>query len=554
MPSLQLVTAALTVPIITYILFSQFQQRKRNSKGLPLPPGPPQIPFFGNATQILGKNMVTVFSQWAKEYGPVVYLRLFGQPVILLNTAEAAEDLLEKRSKNYSGRPNSIMASTAMQGDMMMPFIHANDRFRRVRKLVETELRPTAVTEHFNPIQAVEVHRLVHRIIHDPSKWSQHIATCIASMLTTVVYDKPLKGGQETAGIIKDVIRLNDELINALDSGQNYVDFLPWLQYIPGIPYKAKAAAYYELAERTYKTLMDEAKANYESGKPAKGIAARLLQKESKGGDSREKITTGGGEDDDGEPDYREQYWALATFYLAGSDTQSIASQSLVLALALNPDIMKKAQDEVDRVVGPDRVPTFADEPNLPYIRALAREVLRWRPTGPTGAIPHASVEDDEYKGYFIPRGAMQQDPKVFPEPEKFNPERYIENPNLPLYAFSFGRRGCPARRVSEQTLLLEFATVAWALNISKAKDPQTGEEIPLNADRETGYSPVGLLRPLPFQVSITPRSEERTRLLERIVESEELSLIGHSSYCGSRSDGENLEQDRIRKKELELA
>ncbi|KAF9255704.1 cytochrome P450 [Marasmius fiardii PR-910] len=474
--------------------------------------------------------MVTVFDQWAKEYGPVVYLRLFGQPVILLNSAEAAEDLLEKRHKNFSGRPNSILASTAMQGDMMMPFIHANDRFRRVRKLVNTELRPTAVTEHFNPVQAVEVHRLVNNIVRNPSKWVQYIATCMGSILTTAVYDKPLKGGEETEGIIKDVIRLNDELINAIDSGQNYVDFLPFLQYVPGIPYKAKAAAYYALAERTYKTLMDEARANYESGKPAKGIAARLLERESKGGDKREKITTGGDEDADGEPNYREQYWALATFYLAGSDTQSIASQSLFLALALNPDMMKKAQDEVDRVVGSDRVPSFADEPNLPYIKALTKEVLRWRPTGP-GAIPHAAVEDDEYKGYFIPGGAMvipniwtmQQDPKIYPEPEKFNPERYVQNPNLPLHAFGFGRRGCPGRRVGESTLLLEFATIAWALNISKAKDPQTGKEIPLNPDRETGYSPVGLLRPLPFEVSITPRSQERTRLLERVVESEEI-------------------------------
>ncbi|KAG7087228.1 hypothetical protein E1B28_013209 [Marasmius oreades] len=476
--------------------------------------------------------MITVFDQWAEEYGPVVYLRMFGQPVIVLNSAEAADDLLEKRHKNYDGRPNSILASTAMQGDMMMPFIHANDRFRRVRKLVNTELRPTAVTENFNPVQTVEVHKLVNHIIHGPSNWKNHISTCMGSILTTAVYDKPLRGGKETEGIIKDVIRLNDELINAIDSGQNYVDFLPFLQYVPGIPYKAKAAAYYQLAERTYKALMDEAKANFEAGKSAKGIAARLLEKESKGGDSRVKITTGGDEDGDGdgEPDYREQYWALAAFYLAGSDTQSIASQSLILALALHPDIMKKAQDEVDKVVGSDRVPSFADEPNLPYIKALTKEVLRWRPTGPV-TIPHASIESDNYKGYFIPAGAMvipnvwtmQQDPKIYPEPEKFDPERYVRTPNLPVHAFGFGRRGCPGRRVGEQTLFLEFATIAWALHVSRAKDPQTGEDIPLNSDRETGFSPVGLLEPLPFKVSITPRSEERTKLLERVVESEEI-------------------------------
>lgn len=69
------------------------------------------------------------------------------------------------------------------------------------------------------------------------------------------------------------------------------------------------------MAERTYKMLMDEAKANFEAGRPAKSIAARLLESQ------------------DSECDYREQYWALATFYLAGSDTQSIASQSLMYLL-----------------------------------------------------------------------------------------------------------------------------------------------------------------------------------------------------------------------------
>ncbi|KAF9455804.1 cytochrome P450 [Collybia nuda] len=456
--------------------------------------------------------MVTVLDQWAKEYGPVVYLRLFGQPVILLSSSEAATDLLETRHKNYSGRPNSILASTAMQGDMMMPFIHSNDRFKRVRKLVNKELRPTAVTEHFNPIQTVEIHRLVSSIIQAPGEWEALVARCMGSILTTAVYDKPLKSGTEADSIIKDVIRLNDELIDAIDSGQNYVDFLPFLQYIPGIPYKAKAAAYYQLAERTYKTLLDEAKANFEAGRPAKSIAARLLETQ------------------ESECDYREQYWALAAFYLAGSDTQSIASQSLILALALNPKIMARAQEEVDRIVGPDRCPTYADEPNLPYIKAMTREVLRWRPTGPT-AIPHASVEDDEYNGYFIPGGAMvipniwtmQMDPNVYKNPEVFNPQRYIDNPNLPLHAFGFGRRGCPGRRVGEQTLFLEFATIAWALNIHAAKDPVSGNPVNLDSNRETGYSPVGLLRPNPFKVSITPRDNERTKLLGRIVDSEDL-------------------------------
>jgi len=415
--------------------------------------------------------------------------------------------------KNYGGRPNFILASTAMQGDMMMPFIHANERFQRVRKLVTTELRPTAVTEYFNPVQSAEVHRLVQCMTQTPEQWVSHIYRAVGSILMTVVYDKPMKSGKDSDIMIKNVIRLNDDLINAIDGGQNYVDFLPWLRYVPYIPYKAFAAEYYDLAEKTYKYLMDEAKHKLESGLPAKGIAARLLESQN-----------------DVEADYREQYWALAAFYLAGSDTQGIASQSMMMAFALNPDVLARAQAEVDSVVGPDRLPSFDDEANLPYIRALVREVLRWRPTGPT-AIPHAAVEDDEYKGYFIPGGsmvipniwAMQMDPKIFKEPEAFNPQRYIDDPSLPFHAFGFGRRACPGRRVGEQTLFLEFATIAWALDVRPAVDGATGKPIPINSDRETGFSPVGLLKALPFKVSITPRSPARTKILTAVVEAEDL-------------------------------
>jgi hypothetical protein len=101
--------------------------------------------------------------------------------------------------------------------------------------------------------------------------------------------------------------------INAIDGGQNYVDFLPWVRFIPFIPYKALASSYFKLAENTYKSLMDEARQNMEAGRPSKGLASQFLEKEDDAGTS-----------------YREKYWALGAFYLAGSDTQSIMSRSLM--------------------------------------------------------------------------------------------------------------------------------------------------------------------------------------------------------------------------------
>ena len=74
--------------------------------------------------------------------------------------------------------------------------------------------------------------------------------------------------------------------------------------------------------------------------------------------------------------------------------------------MVLNPDVQKRAQEEIDRVVGTSRLPDMSDREGLPYIDAVVKEVLRWHPVTPLG-VSHASSEDDTYKGYLIPKGAI---------------------------------------------------------------------------------------------------------------------------------------------------
>jgi cytochrome P450 len=74
--------------------------------------------------------------------------------------------------------------------------------------------------------------------------------------------------------------------------------------------------------------------------------------------------------------------------------------------MALFPDVQRKAQEEIDRVVGTHRLPSFGDRENLPYLDAIVQEVLRWHPVAPMG-IPHMTTEDDIYEGYLIPKGAL---------------------------------------------------------------------------------------------------------------------------------------------------
>ena len=136
--------------------------------------------------------------------------------------------------------------------------------------------------------------------------------------------------------------------------------------------------------------------------------------------------------------------------------------------MLLHPEVQEKAHKEIDEVVGRDRLPGFQDRDRLPYINAICSELLRWMPPTPL-ALPRFLLEDDEYNGYFLPKGTMfitnawcvfsdvlsyrcaerhyrglLHDPERYPAPDKFDPERYLKpepEQDPRLIAFGYGRR-----------------------------------------------------------------------------------------------------------------
>lgn len=98
-------------------------------------------------------------------------------------------------------------------------------------------------------------------------------------------------------------------------------------------------------------------------------------------------------------------------------------------------EVLRRAQEELDSVIGRDRMPDFVDEDSLPYCNAVVRETMRWRSVI-AGGLAHMTTEDDVYDGYIIPKGttvlanhwALHHDPAIYPEPMSFKPERFIRN------------------------------------------------------------------------------------------------------------------------------
>ncbi|RWA13097.1 hypothetical protein EKO27_g2010 [Xylaria grammica] len=218
------------------------------------------------------------------------------------------------------------------------------------------------------------------------------------------------------------------------------------------------------------------------------------------------------------------------TILEAGSDTSASTLIGFVQAMLIFPEVSKLAQAEIDDVCG-DRIPSLDDLPDLPYIRGCVKESMRWMPTAMLG-LPHATIRDDEYLGYKIPKGAavvlnvwaIHNDASRYPEPRRFDPSRWAHDSQTSAesannqdpskrdqFAFGAGRRICQGIHIADRALFLGISRLLWAFDFQRPVDPSTGEEIvPDMEDLDEGL----LACPNPFGADIKPRSASRAEAI----------------------------------------
>lgn len=222
------------------------------------------------------------------------------------------------------------------------------------------------------------------------------------------------------------------------------------------------------------------------------------------------------------------------SMFAAGSDSTVVVLESVILAFLIFPEVVSRAQEEIDRVVGSDRLPGFEDRKNLPYIEGIVKEAWRWNPVGPMG-LAHKSEEDIIYGEYLIPKGSyllpslwwFLHDPKEYSDPETFKPERYMEplNETDPSeIAFGYGRRSCAGRFFADASVYTVIAQLLAVFDIRKARDAD-GNEIPVKLESVAGM----LNRPKPFAWKIEPRSLQHAEFLSRM-QAEQDPVTGDSA------------------------
>ncbi|KDN38011.1 hypothetical protein RSAG8_09784, partial [Rhizoctonia solani AG-8 WAC10335] len=441
--------------ILLYLLFF----RSPRTSNLPLPPGPTCWPIVGCLFSVPEADYSWKwFARLGKQKkSDLVYIRVLGQDTVVLNTHQAAKDLLEGRSNIYSDRPHMTMASELIGWGDFLGMCKYGDRARGMRRLLHATMNPRAVQDWW-PQQEQEAHKFLRKLLHTPEDLNMHIRYTAGATATKLTYGYNVQDGSDE--FIVRAERALSAFAYASTPGRFLVDFFPFLKYLPWAPFKRAAAEW-----RAQLVDFAEAPMEFVRSQLAKGCA--------------EPSFVSSWLQDAADEDKLLIPWAAGSIYAGAADTTVSAISTFFIAMLYYLEIQAAAQAEIDRVVGSDRLPSFADHDSLPYVEAIFKEVLRWQPLAPIG-IPRklASDSDDEYKGMRIPARTniianawcMLRDPDAYNDPERFNPSRFLGShpeSNPEDIIFGFGRRRCPGAPVAHSSVWLSIVLTLAIYDIS---------------------------------------------------------------------------------------
>ncbi|KAF7793486.1 hypothetical protein EIP86_004598 [Pleurotus ostreatoroseus] len=469
----------LILPVLLAFIAGYFisaWRQKHLSRRALLPPGPPGSFLFGNLRDMPTSQEWHKYTELARRYGPIFYLKLLREEIVVLSDRQLAAEILEKNSANYADRPQNQVLLQMVGWDRGVAFSPYGDRHREYRKLLNTRLSSSA-TKGMRDLQTNTAHTLLRALVDDPAHFREHIQKVIGDSIITIAF------GDDVSSDGFDYIERAEEAHEKLSStgtpGAHAVDYIPFLRHVPswfpGAGWKRKA--------QVWRSELDElARIPYEL------VKSRIAQNTASPSYVSHCIETMGELTPDKEHTIM---WTAASLYTGGADTTSTALTTFFLVMTLFPAIQAKAQAELDQLVGSDRLPNYDDRESLPYVNALVMELLRWRPVVPLGVSRRARAAK-MMQGYYIPEGMSSRlnvrlggighDEKVYKDPYNFKPERFLgpdAEPEFSTIPFGMGRRICPGMHLADSSLFLYIASILTMFKISNPKDAQGREYVP---------------------------------------------------------------------------
>eukprot|EP00253_Pinus_taeda_P007022 PITA_07022 len=478
---------------------------KRKTYGR-LPPGPPGWPIVGNLFQ-LGKNPHESLFRLASKYGPLMSLSLGMKTTVVVSSPAMAKEVLKTHGQIFAGRivPEAVKALSHHKHSFLL--CQYGSRWRMLRRISNNELFSVKRLEALQDLRRDQAHRMIHQIFESSLKGSEcvnigHIAFHSAFNLIgnmafgKHMFDSNLRASED----LKDAI----SRMMVLHTAANLADYFPCLQFLDlqGL-YRnmviCRKRSYAVMDKFIEDRLAKRSKNNDTSDDGKKDLLDVLLDMRN------DEFTL---------PDIRGY---LSDIFVAASDTTAVTIEWAMAELIRNPEKLKRAQAQLEEVVGLNRRMEESDTEHLPYLRAVVKEVFRLHPAGPL-LVPHRANSDCEIGGFVIPKHSrvvvnvwgMGRDAQIWKEPLNFVPERFIDDEmcshvdyrgqHFELIPFGAGTRMCVGLPLASRTVHLTLGSLIHSFEWAPPKGTRAEE---LDMSEKFGLA---LQKAVPLEAIATPR------------------------------------------------
>ncbi|XP_056694656.1 desmethyl-deoxy-podophyllotoxin synthase [Spinacia oleracea] len=453
---------------ITLSIFSFLMLMKLWKKQTPknLPPGPPKLPLIGNLHHLTKGNTFPHrrLAELAVVHGPMMHLKLGEVSTVIISSAEMAKEVMKTHDAVFCSRPSLMLGRELFYGSSDIGLAPYGEYWRQVRKISVLELFTAKRVQSFRPIREEEVADLIESLRSQAGSvvnLSNKLFGLTFNITARATFNKKGKDQEEFRALTEDIFKLS--------SGFSVVDVFPSIEFLYSIfGMKRKFKELVRQSNRILDPIIEEHKSKKIDqciGEEEDLVDVLLkFHKDNVKTPQQFSLTADNIKT------------IILELFSAGTETTSTALEWAISELLKNPKEMKKAQAEVRRVYEGE---TAVDEKKLhelTYLKLVIKETLRLHPPAPL-LVPRESMDKCQINSYDIPSKtrvlinawAIGRDPEFWPEPERFNPERFDNNSsvdykgtNFELIPFGAGRRMCPGVALGMANVELPLAMLLY--------------------------------------------------------------------------------------------
>ncbi|KAF2963617.1 hypothetical protein GQX73_g9953 [Xylaria multiplex] len=476
------------ISLALWLVGNEFTRLSARIPGLK---GPRGWPIVGNYFDIMG-NAAVQYDTWGKQYGDVYQVQLGNTTVVIVNSPTAAKTIFLSNSHALSSRP--VASTTAGLTIGASPY---DDSLKRKKKGIAAALnRPSIQTyiPYFDRetrafIEDLMTYGKAGAVAIDPLPMIQRLSL---SLVMTINWGVRIPSIDDR--LFKEIVTVEEELNRTRSTVGNAQDHIPILRLNPFNSTSVKARAMRERRDGYLGQLNSDLAKKMQEGTNNQCIQASVIK--------FKEVELSGTE-----------LTAICLSVLGGGfETVANTAQWSIAFLAQHPDIQEKAYEEICKFQGSDEpLCDASDDQKCGYILGLAKEALRYFSVIPL-ALPRETIKDIEYEGVKIPSGstvymnawACNHDPELFPDPDRFEPERWFTRPDAPAFAFGLGYRMCAGHLLAMRELYLIFMRLLSSFRID------TSEKIDCDPSKDMKIPTDLIIAPRSYRVSFKPRNEQR--------------------------------------------